>query len=165
MDLHGEVVLRQRVSLGVGCHAVFWICRHCDRADSAIAATRAALKPGSGNAAAPTAAISGVRRGGSTHRDRQRQYRHPALSRDGSGFPFDHFSGTMRLWDVGNNLGNELHVRIVDTGAHRLSAVEPVRFDGIANRIGMNVEFTGDGADFPVPGVKNSSESEHEFPG
>jgi len=31
MDGHGEVVLRQRICLGVGCNAVFWICRHCDR--------------------------------------------------------------------------------------------------------------------------------------
>ena len=31
MDRHGEVVLRQRVCPAVGCHAVFWICRHCDR--------------------------------------------------------------------------------------------------------------------------------------
>jgi hypothetical protein len=29
--VHGEAVLRQRVCLGQGCHAVFFICAHCDR--------------------------------------------------------------------------------------------------------------------------------------
>jgi len=31
MAVHGEAVLRQRVCRGRECHAVFWICRHCDR--------------------------------------------------------------------------------------------------------------------------------------
>jgi len=31
MAIPGEVALRQRVCYGGGCHAVFWICRHCDR--------------------------------------------------------------------------------------------------------------------------------------
>lgn len=31
MAIHGEVILRQRVCRGSGCHAVFWICPHCDR--------------------------------------------------------------------------------------------------------------------------------------
>jgi hypothetical protein len=29
--VHGEAVLRQRVCLGGECHAVFFICAHCDR--------------------------------------------------------------------------------------------------------------------------------------
>ena len=29
--VHGEAVLRQRVCLGQGCHAIFFICTHCDR--------------------------------------------------------------------------------------------------------------------------------------
>jgi hypothetical protein len=29
--VHGEAVLRQRVCLGQGCHAIFFICSHCDR--------------------------------------------------------------------------------------------------------------------------------------
>ena len=29
--VHGEAVLRQRICLGQGCHAVFFICAHCDR--------------------------------------------------------------------------------------------------------------------------------------
>jgi hypothetical protein len=32
--------------------------------------------------------------------------------------------------------------------------METFRFDGIANGIGMNVQLLGDGADFPVLGVK-----------
>lgn len=31
MEIHGEVVLRQRICRGNECHAVFWICEHCDR--------------------------------------------------------------------------------------------------------------------------------------
>lgn len=31
MAVHGEVVLRQRVCRGSECHAVFWVCEHCDR--------------------------------------------------------------------------------------------------------------------------------------
>jgi hypothetical protein len=31
MVLPGEVVLRQRICRGSGCHVVFWICQHCDR--------------------------------------------------------------------------------------------------------------------------------------
>lgn len=31
MAAHGEVILRQRICGGEGCHAVFWICEHCDR--------------------------------------------------------------------------------------------------------------------------------------
>ena len=30
MAVHGEVVFRQRVCRGRECHAVFWICQHCD---------------------------------------------------------------------------------------------------------------------------------------
>ena len=31
MAFQGEVVLRQRVCHGNRCHAVFWVCEHCDR--------------------------------------------------------------------------------------------------------------------------------------
>ena len=30
-EAHGEAVLLQRVCLGEQCHAVFFICSHCDR--------------------------------------------------------------------------------------------------------------------------------------
>ena len=55
---------------------------------------------------------------------------------------------------LAEGLAHELHVRVRDTGAQRLSAVEAVRLDGIANGIGMNAEFSCNGADFPVLGVK-----------
>ena len=31
MACQGEVILRQRLCRGSDCHAVFWICRRCDR--------------------------------------------------------------------------------------------------------------------------------------
>ena len=31
MGTREELFLRQRICLGAGCGAVFWICRHCDR--------------------------------------------------------------------------------------------------------------------------------------
>ena len=64
MALPGEVVLRQRICYGSGCHAVFWICQHCDR-DSVIVARYAAAQPGDDNTVPPTAATSGVWRAGS----------------------------------------------------------------------------------------------------
>ena len=48
-------------------------------------------------------------------------------------------------------------------GAHGLSAIEAIRFDGIANGIGVNVEFAGNGADFPVLGVKVSANLHARF--
>jgi len=47
-------------------------------------------------------------------------------------------------------LANEPNVRIDHRCAKWLCVVETLAFDGIANRIGMNAEFTGNGADFPV---------------
>ena len=35
-----------------------------------------------------------------------------------------------------------------------MCATEAVRFDGITNGIGVNVQFSGNGADFPVFGIK-----------
>lgn len=51
-------------------------------------------------------------------------------------------------------LANKVHVRIGQARTKRLATMETFRFDGIANSIGMNVEFTRDGADFPVLGIK-----------
>ena len=48
----------------------------------------------------------------------------------------------------------ELYIGVCDAGTHRLSTIETIRFDGIADGIGVNVEFAGNGADFPVLGVK-----------
>jgi hypothetical protein len=67
------------------------------------------------------------------------------------------------------SLANELYVRVRDRGTHRLSTIEAVRFDGIADGIGMNIEFAGNGADFPVLGVKVTANlhahfrADHEF--
>ena len=53
--------------------------------------------------------------------------------------------------------------------AGRLSTIEAIRFDGIAHHIRMNVEFAGNGADFPVLGVKVTANldarfrADHEF--
>ena len=49
---------------------------------------------------------------------------------------------------LAEGLANKLHGRIGNRGAYRLSAVEAVRFDGIANGIGMNAEFSCNRADF-----------------
>jgi hypothetical protein len=35
-----------------------------------------------------------------------------------------------------------------------MCATEAVRLDGITNGIGVNVQLSGNGADFPVPGIK-----------
>jgi hypothetical protein len=51
-------------------------------------------------------------------------------------------------------LAHELHIRVRDRGTHRLSTIEAIRFDGFAHGIGVNVEFAGNGADFPGLGVK-----------
>ena len=66
-------------------------------------------------------------------------------------------------------LPNELHVRVGDRWAHRLSTIEAIRLDGIAHGIGVNAEFAGNGADFPVFGVKVTANlracfrADHEF--
>ena len=99
MAAHGEVVLRQRVCLAANAAR----CSSSARtviADSAIAAPPAAAKPGSSSAAAPTAATSRVRKAGSiiATGSGNTARRQSASARDGSGFPFDHFSGIIRMW-------------------------------------------------------------------
>jgi hypothetical protein len=67
------------------------------------------------------------------------------------------------------DLSGELHVRVGDRGAHLLRAVEAIRFYGVAHGVGMNVEFAGNGADFPVLGIKLTANlharfrADHEF--
>src|ERR1017187_9009242 len=51
-------------------------------------------------------------------------------------------------------LANKPNIRIDDGRTKRRCAVETLALDGIANGIGMNVEFTGNGADLPVLDVK-----------
>src|SRR6266849_5820914 len=52
------------------------------------------------------------------------------------------------------SLANEPNVGIDDGRAKWLCAVETLALNGIANGIGMNVQFTGNGADLPVFNVK-----------
>jgi hypothetical protein len=62
--VHGEAVLRQRICLGQGCHAVFFICTHCDRGHR-YCSTNAANKPAASSGGAPTGATNRVPKGGS----------------------------------------------------------------------------------------------------
>ena len=52
------------------------------------------------------------------------------------------------------SLANKPDVRIDDGRTQRRCAVEALALDGVANGIGMNVQFTGNGADLPVFDVK-----------
>lgn len=72
---HGEVVLRQRVCRGSGCHVVFWICQHCDRgqrycspACRAEARLQQRRRANCRHQRSPEGRLD--------HRDRQREYRH-----------------------------------------------------------------------------------------
>jgi hypothetical protein len=75
MEDHGEVILRQRVCRAQACHAVFWLCLHCDRGqrycslacrdDSRLRQRRRA-----------NLRHQGSPEGRLDHRDRQRAYRH-----------------------------------------------------------------------------------------
>ena len=72
MDLHGEAVLRQRAC--VGCHAVFWICGHCDRGQRYCSSTcQAEARRGQRRRANRRHQRSPE--GRLDHRDRQREYR------------------------------------------------------------------------------------------
>jgi hypothetical protein len=71
---HGEAVLRQRVCPGIGCHAVFWICRHCDRGQRYCSdACRVAARRSQRRRANDRHQRSPE--GKLDHRDRQRRYR------------------------------------------------------------------------------------------
>jgi len=74
MAIHGEVILRQRVCRGSGCHAVFWICAHCDRGQ------RYCSLACRGEARLQQRRCANCRHqrspeGRMDHRDRQREYR------------------------------------------------------------------------------------------
>ncbi len=74
MDRHGEVVLRHRVCPTVGCHAVFWICPHCDRGQRYCSdACRFEARRGQRRRANDRHQRSPE--GQLDHRDRQRRYR------------------------------------------------------------------------------------------
>ena len=74
MHEHSEVVLRQRVCLDNRCHAIFWLCPHCDRgqrycslACRAHARLRQRRQANQRHQRSPEGRLD--------HRDRQRAYR------------------------------------------------------------------------------------------
>ena len=74
LAIHGEVILRQRVCRGSGCHAVFWICQHCDRGQhycSLACRTAARLQQRRSANCRHQRSLEGRL----DHRDRQRAYR------------------------------------------------------------------------------------------
>jgi hypothetical protein len=74
MRLSCETVLRQRVCRGNGCHAVFWICQHCDRGQCYCgSACRAAARLQQRRCA--NCRHQRSLEGRLDHRDRQREYR------------------------------------------------------------------------------------------
>ena len=73
-EAHGEAVLLQRVCLGEHCHAVFFICSHCDRGHRycsegcrANAARQQRRRANGRHQKSPEGRLD--------HRDRQRDYR------------------------------------------------------------------------------------------
>ena len=74
MAVHDEVVLRQRACSGDGCHAVFWICVHCDRGQRYCSPEcRAAARRQQRRCANRRHQQSPE--GRQDHRDREREYR------------------------------------------------------------------------------------------
>lgn len=74
MTVHGERALRQRVCLGSDCHAVFWICPHCDRGQRYCSLTcRSAARQRQRRCANRRHQQSPE--GRLDHRDRQQEYR------------------------------------------------------------------------------------------
>lgn len=74
MREHDEVILRQRICLGQECHAVFWLCRHCDRGQRYCSLTcrdqarlRQLREANQRHQRSPEGRLD--------HRDRQREYR------------------------------------------------------------------------------------------
>lgn len=55
------------------------------------------------------------------------------------------------------SLSNEPRVGIDDRAPQQLGISEPLTLDGVAYGIGMDPQFTGNGADFPMLSVKISS--------
>ena len=61
------------------------------------------------------------------------------------------------------SLANELQVGIDDRRTQLLAAMEAVGLNGVAHGIGVNAQFTGDGADFPMLGVKIAANLDARF--
>jgi hypothetical protein len=62
--------------------------------------------------------------------------------------------GGPQAWMLCQNLPNEAGIRIRGTGSKRLGVVEPVGFNGKTDCLVMNPEFSGDGSDLPMLGIK-----------
>ena len=74
MAIPGDVILRQRVCSSGGCHAVFWICQHCDRGQrycGPTCRTQARLQ----QRRCANCRHQRSPEGRLDHRDRQREYR------------------------------------------------------------------------------------------
>ncbi len=105
MAVHGEAILRQRVCRGSECHAVFWICRHCDRgqrycspACRAQARLQQRRRANDRHQRSPEGRLD--------HRDRQREYRKRCAERTRPAGVTDQgslsiaSSATMPEWDT-----------------------------------------------------------------
>lgn len=74
MALQDDIIIRRRVCRGSGCHAVFWICRQCDRGQcycSRACRTAARLQ----QRRSANCRHQQSPEGRLDHRDRQRRYR------------------------------------------------------------------------------------------
>jgi hypothetical protein len=58
---------------------------------------------------------------------------------------------------------NERGIGIDNERSQWLRAFEPLAFDGVANSVGMDAQLTGDGADFPVLGLKVAPDLSTDF--
>lgn len=105
MVVHGEAILRQRVCRGRECHAVFWICQHCDRgqcycspACRAQARLEQRRRANCRHQRSPEGRLD--------HRDRQREYRRRRAQRAAPARVTDQgslsiaSSVNMREWDT-----------------------------------------------------------------
>ena len=101
MACQGEVVLRQRVCRGSGCHAVFWICRRCDRGQRYCSpACQAEARRQQRRCANRRHQQSPE--GRKDHRDRQRDYRKRRAQRSvtDQGSASASAPGNMPTWDA-----------------------------------------------------------------
>ena len=104
MAEQGEVVLRQRFCLGSECHAVFFVCSHCDRGQrhcSLACRKQARLRQHRG----ANRRYRNSPEARKDHRDRQREYRRlRAQTRvPDHKFHFARFPAIIRMWEGRSN--------------------------------------------------------------
>ena len=101
MACQGEVVLRQRVCRGSKCHAVFWICRHCDRGQR-YCSTACQAEARRQQRRCANRRHQQSPEGRKDHRDRQRDYRQrrAQISVTDQGSAAISSSGNMPTWDA-----------------------------------------------------------------